>query len=286
MPFRHDDGGEDAALLSLAVAEHLETPGPDGGAGGGAVALMAVEHGVEPLLVEHRDRFVEPVEEVCRRRVGEVPARVRFPHVAPVPVGAAEARAPVRLERLRAHRVERQSRRQHQPLLRAGDGDVDAPFVEAEVERGEARDRVDHQERRVARRVDRAPHVGDGRDGARGGFVVDDADGLNCVVAVLPQSRLDPVGIGPAPPVALQRLGVEAEPARHLGPERGEVAGLVHQHLVARVEHVHERGFPGASPGGGKDEDLAPGLEDPLHAGKRAAAHGGKVRSAMVNRLP
>ncbi len=40
-------------------------------------------------------------------------------------------------ERLGADRVERQARRQHQPLLRAADGDVDAPFVVAVVDRAE-----------------------------------------------------------------------------------------------------------------------------------------------------
>src|SRR3546814_8283999 len=50
--------------------------------------------------------------------------------------------------------VERQARRQHQALLRARNGDVDAPFVMAVVDRGQRRDGIDNQERRVAGGVD------------------------------------------------------------------------------------------------------------------------------------
>ena len=55
-----------------------------------------------------------------------------------------------RRERLGQTQLKRQARRQHQALLRAGDGDVDAPLVVAVVDRGERRDRVDQQQRRMA----------------------------------------------------------------------------------------------------------------------------------------
>ena len=73
--------------------------------------------------------------------------------------GRSPARAPAK--RLCRERVERQARRQHQALLRARDRDVDAPFIHAEISRGQARDRVHHQQGRVARIVDRLAHIGD-----------------------------------------------------------------------------------------------------------------------------
>ncbi len=48
--------------------------------------------------------------------------------------------------------VEAETRRQHQALLRAGDGDVDAPGIVLIFQRAEAGDGVDHQQRRMLRR--------------------------------------------------------------------------------------------------------------------------------------
>jgi hypothetical protein len=64
---------------------------------------------------------------------------------------------------------------------------------------------------------------------------VDDADGLDLLLAIAAQALLDDVGIDPASPVRrLGKKGVaaapcrnsvhQAEPARHLLPQRGEVA--------------------------------------------------------------
>src|SRR5256885_12233056 len=47
------------------------------------------------------------------------------------------------------------------------------------IDRAERRDGVDHQQRRVARRVDRAPHFGDQRDAAGRGLVVHHAHRLD-----------------------------------------------------------------------------------------------------------
>ena len=52
------------------------------------------------------------------------------------------------------------------------------------------------------------------------------------------------------------------EPRRHLLPQRGEVAGLEHQHAVARAQRVDQRRLPGAGARGRIDDDRMAGLED------------------------
>ena len=140
-----------------------------------ACRCVAREHVGEAFLAQHRERLVQAVEQVGRRRGREIALAVHRDHLVPAPVRARQLRRLARGERLVADRVERQARRQHQALLRAGDGDVDAPFVVAVVDRGERRDRVDHQQRRMAGAVDRLAHVGDARRDAGRRLVVHDA---------------------------------------------------------------------------------------------------------------
>ena len=85
---------------------------------------------------------------------------------------------------LRADRVEPHARRQHHPLLRAADRDVDAPLVVAVVDGAERGDGVDEQQRRMPRLVDRATDRRDVAGDAGRRLVVDDGDGLDRVAAV------------------------------------------------------------------------------------------------------
>ena len=61
------------------------------------------------------------------------------------------------------------------------------------------------------------------------------ADRLDALVGVGAQALLDRLGIGAVAPVAGQEFDLEAELARELLPQRREVAGLGHQHAVARA---------------------------------------------------
>ena len=70
---------------------------------------------------------------------------------------------------------------------------------------------------------------------------------------------------------------------RHVAPQRGEVAGLVHQHLVAGRQRVDERRLPRAGAGGRIDEHRIGGLEDGLDAGQHALAELLELRPAMVD---
>ena len=102
-------------------------------------------------------------------------------HRLPIPVGARQACVLRCGERLFRDRVETQPRRQHQPLLRAADGNIDLPFVVAIVDRGQRRDRVDHKQGRVAGPVDRSADLRDAAGDPGRGLVVNGADRLDPV---------------------------------------------------------------------------------------------------------
>ena len=79
---------------------------------------------------------------------------------------------------------------------------------------------------------------------------------------LLDQRRIDAV-----PPVARHELDFEPEPRRHLPPQGREMAGLEHQHPVARRQRVDSAASHAPVPGRRVDDDSVVGLEHPLHAG-------------------
>ncbi|MNR09536.1 hypothetical protein D3C85_1257410 [compost metagenome] len=82
------------------------------------------------------------------------------------------------------------------------------------------------------------------------------------MAAVLGQPGADGGGIHAVAPVAHQEFGIQAELVGHLLPQRGEVAGLEHQHAVARGERIDQRRFPRARSGCRIDHNRLGGLED------------------------
>ncbi len=114
---------------------------------------------------------------------------------------------------------------------------------------------------------------------AGGGLVVHDAHCLDRVRAVLRQTRLDRCRIGAVPPVAGEELHLEPEPVGQAPPERGELAGLVHQHAIARRQRVDQRRFPRAGARRGIDDDRMPGLKHVLHPLEHLLAELGELRA-------
>ena len=131
--------------------------------------------------------------------------------------------------------------------------------------------------------VDRLADFGDRRQAAGRGLVMQDADRLDLVVLVFAQARFDRLRIGAGAPVGGDEFGLEAELLGHLLPQRGELAGLDHQHLVAGRQRVDQRAFPGAGAGGGVDDHRVGGLEDGLDALKALLGELGEFRTAMVD---
>ena len=115
-------------------------------------------------------------------------------------------------------------------------------------------------------------------------LVVDDGDGLDPVrrsaVSLLVHQR----GIDAVTPVAGDEVDDQAEPLRHLRPERRELAGLEHQHGIAGRQRVDERRFPCAGARRWIHDDRAGGLKHSLQAGRASRARRGKRRAAMIDR--
>ena len=113
------------------------------------VPPVAREHVLDTFLAEQADRLAQTeVQRHGRRvRVLRLLAVVGVAHRRPVEVEARALRPLVRLPRRVAHAHERDARRHHQALLHPADGDVDAPLVDQERRRAQARDRVDDEQR-------------------------------------------------------------------------------------------------------------------------------------------
>ena len=234
MPIRHADGCDPGVVSGGIGALEIESPGADGAAGGLGVAFVAGVDVGQPLLQQHVQRCFQPVQQVDGRRVGEEPGLVGRHQRRPIPVAARRRRRRLG-QRFFRNRDKGQTWRGHQPLLRAGDGHVDLPFVMPEVGAGERRNRVHHQHRRVLGLVHRRPNGRDAGHATGGGLGVHDAHRLDPVFPIFGENRADGGGVGTAAPVGVQRYHVQAQLRRHLFPQMGELAGAGDQHPVARL---------------------------------------------------
>jgi hypothetical protein len=135
----------------------------------------------------------------------------------------------------------------------------------------------------VAGRIDRLADLRDRGERAGRGFVVQHADRLDLLVLVFAELGFDRLRIDALAPIGRDEFRLEAQALRHLLPQRGELAGLDHQHTIAGRERVHQRALPGAGAGGGVDHDRIGGLEDRLNAFKGALGELGELGAAMVD---
>ena len=104
--------------------------------------------------------------------------------------------------------------------------------------------------------------------------------------------RLDLGRVGAVPPVAGKEVDGQRQPLGELVPQRGEVAGLGHQHAIARRQRVDERRFPRAGARRRVDDDVAarsgtrascrraPSCRAPRTRGRDGRSSGGRSRAA------
>ncbi len=216
-------------------------------------------------------------------RIGEEATLVHGDHLVPCPERLRQLGGLRRRQRLVAHGIERHAGRQHQALLRAANGDVDAPFIVAIIGGSQRRDRIDQIERRVLGAIDRLADLGDWREAAGCGLIVQDADRLDLVVLVIAQLGFDRCRVGADPPVGrndFRNAGRISPPCFSM---QGELPGLDDQHAVAGRERIDQGAFPGAGAGGGVDDHRVGGLEDGLDAVEAALGELGEFRPAMVD---
>ncbi len=112
---------------------------------------------------------------------------------------------------------------------------------------------------------------------------MDHADGLDLVRLVGGKPCLDLFEVGAMTPVARNEIDVELELVGDAVPQHRELAGLAHQDLVAGLQGVDDRGFPGTGPRRGIDDHGLLGAEHTLHRGKHRKTDLGKLGTAMVH---
>src|SRR5258708_28142410 len=111
-----------------------------------------------------------------------------------------------------------------------------------------------------------------------------DAYRLDALLAVGAQALLDRLRIGATAAVAGDASAPQAEARGELLPQRREVAGLRHQHALARRERAYERRFPGAGARSRVDDYFAArAFEDALHSRDHALPQLGEVGAAVVH---
>ena len=246
-------------------------------------AEVAREDVVEPLLEQHGQGLAQPVQHRNRRRVGEVSGRVGLHHVLEAPVTARQLGRLPEFQCPRADAHDAQTSRQHEPLLRTGDGDVHLPLVHAEVDTRQSRDAVHEQQRGVLGGIHGLAHRGDIAGDSSRGLVVDHAQRLVLVAHVLAQQVLDLVGWRAFPPLDIDHGDIEPQPLHHVDPEVAELAVAEGQDLVSRRERVHQGRFPAAGPGARKQErGSGLGLEDLPDIAKHRQREPGERGGAMI----
>ena len=100
--------------------------------------MVAGEHVLEPLLLKNVERLAQAVQHGQRWRVGKIAVGIGLDLIGNIEIGVPEIAVLHRRERLLAHAHDAEPSGKHKPLLRTGDGNVNAPIVETKVD---ARDR-------------------------------------------------------------------------------------------------------------------------------------------------
>ena len=244
-------------------------------------------HRGQAFDLDQLERRLEPGEVGDGQRAAELEVVQVAAPPRPVPVEARRRRVARHRQGALVGGDEGEAGRQHQPLLRRADRDVDAERVHRERRRGERGDDVDDEQGRMSGRVDRPAQRRQVRGGAAGGVGVDDEHRGDAMRGVVAQRRLDrrridrhPFDIGRA-----QRLA--AERGHLLGPAVGEVAGARNQDRGAGGDQVGDHRLPAAVAVGGVEEDLgALGLQQRLHPRFAGGDQGRDARIGEVGRLP
>ena len=137
---------EVTAGLGRGPREQLEPQRLAPRAGGPRQAVVAQEHAVEPLALQHAQHLAQADDEADRGGEVRLVAPRELPLGGEVEVVLRQVRRGRPRPGSRGERAEAEPGRQHQPLLRAGHHHVDAPRVHLEGRDAEARDGVDDQE--------------------------------------------------------------------------------------------------------------------------------------------
>ena len=280
---RYHDGADRVGVPLRRPGAELEPPRLHGQSGALGEPLVAGEHVLQALLQQHREGLAQTVQHGERGRVGEVAGRVGLPHVAEVEEAARQLGLVGLRQSLLAGADDAEAGREHETLLRAGDGQVHTPLVHPEVDARDRAHAVHHEERGVAGLVQGLAHARDVAGDAGRGLVVGKKHGLDLVALVGRERVAVALDRRAFAPLGVEHLDVEAETLGHVDPEMTEHSEPAGEHLVARREGIGERGLPGAGAARREEERLAGGgLEDLLQLLEQRTREPGEVRRAVV----
>ena len=273
---------------NAAMKQHgfLAAPAFDGGMHRAREQRVARNDLVEAFEKQQFQRRFDPEQQVLRRRAAELVVAERGLAALPVPVKARRGIFCGYRARTGVHGDEPQARRRHQPLLRSADGNVHAQLVHRKRRGPERGDHVDHEQGRMARRVDRRAQGAQIVRRAARGIGVHGEDRDNLALGVRAQGFFDVAGVDGI--AFAERRADDAAP-RGFGlyrPRLGEMPGAGHQYRLAGCDQVLDRRFPRPVAVGSEHEDLGLGRpEQPLDAGFDRFDRFAQARVAMVQRL-
>ena len=164
------------------------------------------------------------------------------------------------------------------------------------IRAGQARNGVDHQQRRMLRGIDGGAHAADREVTPVEVSLCTTHTALMRCLRIRPQTRFDQVGLrrraassgrGESARRCLRKPPVPRSTGRSrvaiLRPQRCEVSGLVHQHVVAGAQGVAQSRFPCARARGRIDDHRDVGLEDLLQARQYLQTQRAEFRAAMID---
>src|SRR5262249_54899349 len=131
---RHHNGGHRVGIPLGLLGAKLEAPYPNRGAGGAGQIMMSGEEVLEAILLHDVERPPQAMQERQRRRIREVAGGVRLDLIVQIEVSVPAIAVLHRGNGLPARAHDAETGGKHEALLRAGDGEVDAPIVEAEID--------------------------------------------------------------------------------------------------------------------------------------------------------
>ena len=133
---------------------------------------------------------------------------------------------------------------QHETLLGARVGHVDAPIVMEQLDRTEGRYGVDHEKGRMAGSIDGCPNARNITHHPCGGLVVDHKNRLDLVTPIRTEVFFQGGGVDRPPPIRRQNVDREPHGAGHCPPGLDEMTVVVAHDPVTGRQRVHKRRLP------------------------------------------
>src|SRR5579883_2147792 len=182
-------------------------------------------------------------------------------------------------ERSVRQRDHRESRRQHQRLLTAGNERIDAPVVHLLLEDADRSDTVYHQ-----KHIAPARELGDLRHRMhRAGRSLAGLKEDRARVGIRMQRIFDLLGTNRAAPFDLNLMAYHAMRAQNAAPSLAELAAVDEDRVLARAEQVRDRGFHRAAAARGEQDDLLPRAHQRLHPLAGLVERRAELGCAMVD---